>query len=78
MAHERGQTLGAAMKINGEDNHAPEGLMVESVDHPNKGFWLDQKSINEIVQVGKDNMIVEGTKKPAFWEWLTKLIGVKK
>lgn len=76
-AHEIGHTLDAAMKINEEDNHAPEGLMVESVDHPNKGLWLDQKSINGIVQVREDDMIVEGTKKTAIWEWLTKLIGVK-
>ena len=49
VAHEIGHTLGAALKINGVDNHAPEGLMVDNVDHPKKAMTLDQKSIDEII-----------------------------
>lgn len=52
VAHEIGHTLGAALTIDGKDNHAEEGLMVKYLSSKNRGNYLDQKSINEIIEMG--------------------------
>ena len=53
LAHEIGHTLGAALTIDGKDNHAEEGLMVKYVTSKKRGYYLDQKSVNEIIEMGK-------------------------
>lgn len=52
VAHEVGHTLGAALTIDGKDNHAEEGLMVKYLSSKKRGNYLDQKSINEIIEMG--------------------------
>ncbi len=64
-AHEIGHTLGAAMPVDGQDNHASEGLMVRSVNDPKKSKKLDQKSIDEIIEQGRGPV---EEKKFTFWE----------
>lgn len=53
LAHEIGHTLGAALpNPDGSDNHSSSGLMVPSINDPQIGKELDEKSIKEIITQG--------------------------
>ena len=62
VSHEVGHALGAALPDeNGNDNHSDYGLMAPSVDDPNLNTYLDQKSVDEIIQDGQGPMVVQNS-----------------